>query len=280
MQIPRYNFQTNLKLKYSNLKNLYLVSCILKFKEYVLDFLFPKYCVNCGKEGDSVCFSCEEKIIPVVTQVCPTCKKINLHGSYHKKCSSGNLSGIICASYYEEGPIKEMIHNFKYNGVLELGEPLAELMVEALKRNNQAPITNNQSNSNNQIKKLKIGYSLDVGHCDLIITFVPLHWHRQAQRGYNQAEILAQKIGENLDIEVCDLLVKKQSTRRQAELTGSNRRKNLSGVFKTKTNIDIKNKKIIIVDDVTTTGSTLNECAAVLKHAGAKEVWGLVVARG
>lgn len=113
-----------------------------------------------------------------------------------------------------------------------------------------------------------------------ILTFVPMHWRRRAQRGYNHSEILARNVGKILGLEVEGLLVKKQATRRQAELSGAKRRTNLSGVFAPKTNIDIKKRQIIIIDDVTTTGSTLNECAAVLKLAGAKEVWGLVVSRG
>lgn len=76
-----------------------------------------------------------------------------------------------------------------------------------------------------------------------------------------------------------NLLEKKKNTKRQVELKGRERRKNLEGVFAFKDG-DLKGKTIIIVDDVTTTGATLNECAKVLKKAGAKEVWGLVVARG
>lgn len=256
----------------------------LNFKLLVLDFLFPKYCVNCGSEGDWVCFKCAQNIIPVVSQVCPECEKLSLTGEYHQNCRKGkNLKGIICSTYFREGPIREMIHNLKYNGVSELVKPLAERMGKALKENIQLPIINNQSNSNNQnkkIEKLKIGHLLDVGYCDLVITFVPMHNSRKATRGYNHAELLAKQIGKNLNICVRDLLIKKTKTRRQAELSGSARRKNLSGSFLLKSDTCIKNCKIIIVDDVTTTGSTLNECAGVLRKAGAKEIWGLVVARG
>lgn len=248
---------------------------IKEIKNFFLDLLFPKYCVNCGLEGETVCFSCTQKIIPVVSQICPECHKLSERGEYHKKCSKDNpLKGIICASYFEEGPIREMIHNFKYNGVVELGESLAELMVKALKENFKIQISNYKS-----ISKLKTS-KFDIGNWEFVITFVPLHWRRQAQRGYNQSEILAKIISEKLSVVCCQLLVKLRSTKRQAELTGSNRRKNLERVFSAKTDIDIKNKRIIIVDDVTTTGSTLNECAKALKDAGAKEVWGLVVARG
>lgn len=269
-----------------NIKNSFKIENFkFKIKNSVLDLLFPKYCVDCGFEGEVLCANCAQKIIPVVLQVCPECHKLNEIGEYHKKCSKQKaLKGIICAAYFEEGPIREMIHNFKYNGVTALGETLSDLMVIALARNSQISISSFQSNSNEQMfKNFQIENSLKTENCKIknyVLTYVPLHWRRQAQRGYNQAEILARSIGEKLDIDVVSLLVKHKATKRQAELTGSNRRKNLSGVFSTKTGIAIKNKRIIIVDDVTTTGSTLDECAAALKSAGAKEVWGLVVARG
>lgn len=231
---------------------------LLDIKNIVLDLLFPKFCVNCNIEGESwLCEKCARDIIPVVSQVCLACGKLSADGVYHKKCKKNiALKAIIASAYFEEGPIREMIHNFKYNGVIELGAMLSELIVDALTR--CYPIKDD----------------------NMIIAFVPLHWRRQAQRGYNQAEILARAVGAKLNIAVADLLIKNRSTKRQAQLTGKNRRKNLSGVFILKPGIDIKKKKIIIVDDITTTGSTLNECARVLKIAGVKEVWGLVVARG
>lgn len=265
-------------------------------KNIVLDILFPKYCVNCGQEGDWLCLKCARDIVPVVSQVCPKCGRLSGNGRFCKPCrliklpkAKGEkrnrvemmkLNGVICAAYFEEGPIREMIHNFKYNGVLELGDKLAEMMARAL--NNELRIMNNGE------KKLHNSYfvihssarKFSAENYNSILTFVPLHWHRQAQRGYNQSEILAKKISEKLNIEVENLLIKTHATKRQVELQGNRRRKNLSGVFVAKPGIDIKKKKIIIVDDITTTGSTLNECARVLKKSGAREVWGLVIARG
>ena len=235
-----------------------------KIKNYLLDILFPPYCINCGHENNSwLCFSCAKKIVPVVSQVCPVCEKLSPAGAYHLKCKKGKyLKGILSSAYFEEGPIREMIHNLKYNGLTSMVELLVDLMAKALTKNFQFQILNFQSNSN------------------FIITYVPLHWLRQAGRGYNQSELLARAIGEKIGIDVCPLLSKTKSTKRQVKLRGNARRKNLQDVFSLKSDVSIKNKKIIIVDDITTTGSTLNECAAVLKKAGAKEIWGLVVSRG
>ena len=108
-----------------------------------------------------------------------------------------------------------------------------------------------------------------------------------AQRGYNQSELLAQEVGEKTGLKVVELLSKNKKTKQQVELQGVKRRKNLKGVFKLKnkncklpSGMQIDKKNILLVDDISTTGATLNECAKVLKEAGAKKVWGLVVARG
>lgn len=213
--------------------------------------------------------------MPVVSQVCPECAKLSEHGEYHPQCKEGiALKGIIASAYFEEGPVREMIHNLKYNGVTELAEPLAKLMSEALEK---SEIRILKSEQNIQKKNSQF----DIRHSDFVISYVPLHWHRQATRGYNQAELLAKIVGEKTGLEVLDLLKKVKNTTRQAELSGEKRRKNLKGVFRPrKSPKSLKNLTIILIDDVCTTGSTLNECARVLKKAGAKEVWGLVVCRG
>ena len=231
-----------------------------KFKVVFLDLLFPRFCVSCGIEGTWLCASCKEDIVLVKSQLCAGCQRLSPNGRYCPKCRKGKaLKGIIVASYYEEGPIREMIHNFKYNSVTELDNELVDLLYQAFK--------------NFKENNIKID----------IITFAPLHSARLAQRGYNQAEILANKLSGKTKIEVKPLLYKNKKTKRQVELTGKKRRENLLGVFGTRMkNLEssVKNKKILIIDDITTTGTTLNECAKVLKDAGAKEIWGLVVARG
>jgi ComF family protein len=231
--------------------------------------------VNCGQDGDWLCFCCAKKIVPVVSQVCPECQKLSERGEYHKKCADNkSLKGILAAAYFEEGPVREMIHNLKYNGVMSLAEPLSELMVKVYLQCHSGPVGNRIRNLDPR------SGSHPVEDDNFVVTFVPMHWRRQAQRGYNHAEVIARLIGKKIGIDVYDLLKKSKQTKRQAELSGNNRRKNLSGSFELKGDIDIKKAKIIIIDDVATTGSTLNECAAVLKTAGAKEVWGLVISRG
>jgi competence protein ComFC len=204
-------------------------------------------------------------------QVCIGCGRLSERGEFCQKCrfdielikQNGKklkkikkrkpLQGIITASYFEEGPIREMIHNFKYNSALELKKDFGELLFQAFQNSN-----------------LKIE----------IITFTPLHIRRLNQRGYNQSELLARELSLKSKIPAKSLLKKRKNTLRQVELKGDKRRKNLEGVFAFEGRPNIKGKNILIIDDIATTGTTLNECAKVLKKAGAKKIWGLVVARG
>lgn len=276
-------------------------------KKFILGILFPSFCVNCKKESWWVCKECAQEIVLVKTQTCPECGKISDLGRLCPKCKKEkHIKGIICACYYDLGPIKEMVHNLKYNSVVELSEVLGGLMARALALNFKLQITNIKSKTNNKMLKPKSSkYKVESinGESKIhntlylipntVLTFVPMHWLRQARRGYNQAELLAKEVSKNTNIPVLNLLQKIRSTKRQVELTGKERRENLKIVFKviksqshsfarkfSKENYKVIGKKIIIIDDVTTTGSTLNECAKVLIEAGAKEVWGLVVARG
>lgn len=242
-------------------KNSMMVRSLSKGRaawDFVLDLIFPKFCVGCALEGEWVCPDCLKKIIRVVTQVCPDCERISEFGRYCETCRKKHkLSGIIVAAYYKEGPIKEAVHNLKYNNVLELKEFLGKLMAEALKNN------------------------IDNIGGDILLTAVPMHFLRQAQRGYNQAEILAEHVAADLKLPRNFKIIKKiRKTKSQVSKSGKKRRESLKNSFKIIDELAVKNRTIIIVDDVTTTGTTLEECAKVLKTAGAKRVWGLVIARG
>lgn len=245
-----------------------------KIKKLFLDLVYPKFCLGCGLEGDWVCKKCLKKIVYVKTQVCPECQKVSIGGEYCVKCRYEEilikikgkkkpkkikkrkpLQGIIVSCYYEEGPVKELVHNFKYNNIRELGEFLSTTMEKTLREN------------------------FEIGS-NVIISATPLHWFRKQHRGYNQAELLAQRVSEKTNIPYKSLLIKKNNTKSQVKLRKDERRENLKNVFRLRPDADIIDKTIILVDDVTTTGTTLQECARVLRENGAEKVWGLVVARG
>lgn len=231
---------------------------LTSLKETIVDLIFPKFCLGCEKEGEWLCRNCSQKILEVETQVCPECSRISPLGRYCKRHQKRwGISGIIVATYYEEGPIKELIHNFKYNHIFELGPVLGEYLVKVLKKND----------------KLLAG--------NLLITAVPLHFWRRSQRGFNQSEILADYLSSRLELpKNFKILRKIRLTSPQVKFSGAKRRENLKNSFVFTKKINFLGRTLIIVDDVTTTGTTLNECARVLRKAGAKKVWGLVVSKG
>lgn len=229
----------------------------IDLRNLFLDLIFPKFCLGCGREGDWLCPDCQGKIVLVKSQVCPVCGRLSQNGRFCLKDRKNHyLSGILISCYYHEGPVKELIHNFKYNHILELNQFLSDVMANVLEQN----------------------LNIDKNY---LLTAVPLHFLRKAQRGYNQSELLVSKIAEKLKIEKNFEIIKKiRPTKPQVLTEGKSRLKNLKKCFKISSKIDLCGKTIILVDDVATTGTTLEECAAVLKEAGAKRVWGLVIARG
>lgn len=115
-----------------------------------------------------------------------------------------------------------------------------------------------------------------LAHADMIAP-VPLFWWKQLRRGYNQATLLANIISQDTGISMQPMLKRVKNTRTQTRLDTKARQENVHNAFVTSA-VDIKDKKIILVDDVLTTGVTINECARVLKQAGAAEVYSCVAA--
>ncbi|MBI4039502.1 ComF family protein [Candidatus Daviesbacteria bacterium] len=108
---------------------------------------------------------------------------------------------------------------------------------------------------------------------------VPLHQKREKWRGFNQSQIIAGELSRRTGIKVFELLVRLVNTRPQVELSGKSRVKNVAGVFAIRNGIGLKDKTCLLVDDLLTTGSTMRECAKVLKKAGARRVWAMAVVR-
>jgi ComF family protein len=227
-----------------------------KILRYFLDIFYPNRCVGCGAHGHLLCFPCVEKIEMIKTNLCQECGKISQNGKYCQNCKARlatNLRGVIVATHYGEGPIKELVHHLKYNGLIELSEIAGELMANKL-------------------------ISINLRSLDkFILVPVPLHKKRQKERGFNQSLLIADYMAKRLGILVADLLVRNVETRTQVGLSKKERVKNIANAFSIKTT-DIP-EKVLLVDDVVTTGSTLVECAKVLSAAGVKEIWAIVLAR-
>lgn len=154
-----------------------------------------------------------------------------------------------------EGALIRAITAFKYAGRLELTGPLTAMLGENLGSPFLPPET------------------------DLILP-VPLHTRRLKERGFNQALILARSLFKPWKEKIrYDLLVRSRWTEPQVRLKGRERRRNVKGAFRVQDPAQVKRRRIMLVDDVFTTGSTVNECARVLKKAGADQVWVLTLAR-
>ena len=178
--------------------------------------------------------------------ICSNCKKsINLIGEEYQE-------EIISCGYYG-GVLKELILKFKYKSDFTAGDILAELL--------EAYITE------------KFDYK------EYIIAYIPLSKKSKKARGFNQCEYMARRIAGNLEIESLELLIKVKETKEQKKLKKDERFENIRGAFGVKKGINIKNKKIILIDDVTTTGATLKEAGELLKKFDISDIKLLTLAK-
>jgi ComF family protein len=228
-----------------------------------VDLLLPPSCLACGKPLSSskkilFCAFCKEEIPFITPPLCTCC------GRPYLKAAGGNHFCGNCltdkryfdkarAIFLYEKPFKKLIHSFKYQG------QTAGLAGFGL-------------------LKQQLPHLDEVGDVDLIVP-VPLHKKRLQERGFNQALLLAHAFFPKDGRIKADLLTRPNWTEPQTSFNGKTRRKNLKNSFLVQESELVNNKKILIVDDVFTTGTTVNECARTLKRAGATEVIVLTIAR-
>jgi len=220
------------------------------------DIFFPKKCVCCGKYGDYLCYGCVSEIVKIRTPICHYCGRISANGMVCKKCKKREsiyFHSLIVAADYHSLPVKKMIHNLKYSGLIDLSSYCGELVFESL---------------NNVIKDNSY-----------IVTSVPLYWKRERKRGFNQSKLIAQYVAKLLQFPYFDLIKKICDTKNQVGLNKSERVNNLISSFEICDINLVKGKNIVLIDDVVTTGSTLNECSKMLIKSGAKRVIVAVVAK-
>lgn len=232
----------------------------MNFKKFILNIVFPKFCFSCKKEGNYLCEDCLATFEISQENFCLCENPINIFaGGKCRKCSSKKLDGLYFALPYQNKKIKNLIHRFKYEPfVKELSEPLANLIITHFQ------LTEKQENFR-----------------DFVIIPVPLEKKRLKWRGFNQSEEIGKKLADFFQIPLFNnVLLKIKETPTQVELDGETRKENLKKVFAAENNNLISGGKILLIDDVYTTGATMEECSGILKQAGAKEVWGVAVARG
>ena len=246
---------------------------ILYARDFIFDLLFPIECLGCGKQGKWLCDKCLKKLEVNSKQHCLNCKIENDFGEICPECKKiFYLDGALAAGNYEDKLIAQLIKQYKYYFSLKVADILGDFLLFFIK------------NLNNQIillpAKKENAPEFLFKQNNYYIMPVPLHKRRLRWRGFNQSEKLAQILSNKLNIPlISDQLIRIKYKQPQAKINSKKRKNNINGCFKYVGDY-LNEKNIILVDDVVTSGSTLNECAKVLKEKGAKEVWGICVARG
>jgi len=237
----------------------------------MLDLLFPKFCLGCQKEGTYLCDDCRALLEISEFNYClcdqnpsrlPPEQSASRRSGKCSRCQDKNLSGLYFALPYKEKQLtKKLIYQFKYKPYIkDLAETLASILIEHF---------------------VISGKNTDEIWQNSVLIPVPLDKNKFKDRGYNQSEELAKELSKILQIPVIsNNLVKIKSTKPQMELSKEEREKNLENAFKIKNPSELTGKKIFLVDDVYTTGSTMQECAKTIKEFSVvKYVWGIALAR-
>jgi len=217
---------------------------------FIFNLFFPPRCVSCKKEGDFLCKKCVQQF---------RISNLRAKSIYPSSDEFEYLDGVIYGADYAKNPqIQAAIMQFKYKFTRELVGQFGNLV----------------SNKMKEMGMLKNRHA--------VLIPVPLHKKRLNYRGFNQAELIARETAAQFggQVQVHSFLSRIKNTSQQAKLNKKERVENLAGAFEVTGDLKLLNGRIcFIVDDVCTTGSTLDNCAKILKERGVKKVYGLVVAR-
>lgn len=237
----------------------------------LLKILSPKRCLACGKFGSYFCVNCLKNIKPIFHQKCVVCQRVSHGGATHGNCEKKyGLDGLLCLFKYQ-GAIKNAILKLKYQRLTDVSNELADLI-------------NSNLQLQGEIETLDALEEFIYAKKPIVVP-VPLHWWKQAKRGFNQSEKIGEIIANEYDLPVLsNVLKRKYRFSSQTKLTGKQRVKNAKDIYfvnQTYINsgkIDPVLENILLIDDVITTGSTIKESARALKRSGAKVVWGIALA--
>lgn len=231
-----------------------------KLRECLLDLLFPRRCPFCDgvvEPGRTVCVKCGEKAVFLTEPLCRRCgKKLDSQEKeFCGDCIKREHQFDEGAALFEYGCIKDSLYRFKYGGRQEYKDYYAGEIAA------------------------RLGGKIRSWKAEALVP-VPVHRSKLRQRGYNQAGILAEELGKRLGLPVLTNYVTRcRRTRPQKSLNDEQRQNNLKKAFKICRN-DVKLDTIIIVDDIYTTGSTIDEMARALKKAGARKIYFIALAVG
>jgi ComF family protein len=239
--------------------------------DWLVDWLYPPRCRACGgrivgRDGEYFCAACWPEIHIIRHPLCTICGRPfeDASGDDHRcgSCLSrpphfARARAWACypREQASDHPLRRVVQKFKYGRRVSLGKPLGRLMAQGCRE------------------------FLDTCAADMIIP-VPLHPKRLRWRGFNQSVLLARQVSRAYNIPLDPFAVyRSKETPPQTQLTEAERRKNVRGIFSLNPQRPIDGKRVLLVDDVYTSGATVNECSRCLKQGGAKEVYVLTLAR-
>ncbi|MDD4556434.1 MAG: ComF family protein [Alphaproteobacteria bacterium] len=236
---------------------------MIPFFEKFINFILPPRCINCGKilnDQDGLCEECFSQISFISRPFCEKCgQPFEAHSSDVKLCGAclkekKPLFRLFRSVFLYDDFSKKMILSLKFMDKTENAKHLARMMNNA-------------------------GEDIFSEGVDVIIP-IPLHYNRMLKRRYNQSGLLAQHLAKICHVSIdYSSVIRCKNNRPQVEFSGKRRHQNIKGVFQVKRPEKIEEKRILLVDDVYTTGSTMKECAKELLKAGAKSVDFLTIAR-
>jgi ComF family protein len=219
-----------------------------------LDLLYPPRCALCGRSGALVCDACADSLPRADGARCNDCWLPLRSGGPCRACAEHPLALTRLRSAFRyEGEVRRLVHAFKFGGQNGLAPSLGALLTDTY-----------------------VSHHLEAA----VIVPVPLTGMRRRTRGYNQASLMAQELGRALDLPVVDALTRRRFPGAQASsATAVERWRNVAGAFSVARPEAVADKRVLLVDDVATTGATLDACARELLAAGAASVSGLTLAR-
>lgn len=215
----------------------------------IVDFLFPKVCIGCGKLETDLCNKCFREL-SIADQICPECGEESSMGWTHSRCRKGlGMDGLIVIYDYQDEKVKAIVDGIKFDF--------------------------NKRLIRDSLRKFKF----ETGEVFDFIIPVPLHFYRENWRGFNQAAEIAKIVGNKMKVEVFNVLKRNRKTKQQSLILNRKlREENVRGAFEVSDKNKLKGKKILLVDDVFTSGADMRECTKILKKAGVEIVWGLALA--
>jgi ComF family protein len=227
---------------------------LARLTQALLDVLFPPRCVACGEQGAFLCPACVESMPRALPPRCPQCWQPEWRGETCGRCAQARPAFEGARTLYLfQGPVREAVHALKYNHLSALARPMAARMAVYL-----------------EAEALPV---------DTVVP-VPLFGRRQRLRGYNQSALLAREVGRLLGLSLAEGgLARRRDTPPQARSVDAEaRRRNVAGAFVGERR-RVEGRRVLLIDDVMTTGATLDACAEALRQAGAASVWALTFAR-